>query len=296
MGWGWRQEYETIGGETLTRKEWCERYGMNMTTAYQRVMIRGWDFERAVKTPRVKRDWEKILETIDGETLTRREWCERRGLNRKTVYERMARGETFYEAVTDRSLKQGVKRKSTRRKPERKTMGAMDTWRQWNCTIGGITLTRGEWCAVAGADEETVYELMKKKLRFAEALTGLTEEKAMIKFLTINGRSLEEIMEEKGLSARSVIIRLGKGYPPEIAAMTDYEFAQWRKKKIAMARKKAKEEGKEYMSYNDFRAGDSPQFVELCLNCTKKECTGNVFACVKDRLICEKLGLRKSEG
>lgn len=43
----------TIGEETLCRKDWCSRYGMDEATVAAR-LTRGWSAERAIKTPAQK--------------------------------------------------------------------------------------------------------------------------------------------------------------------------------------------------------------------------------------------------
>lgn len=125
---------ETIDGVSMTRAEWCEKYGVKYETVCSRVR-RGATFERAIKKPfrKFPTMWDEPV-TLDGETLTRGEWCDRYGIGRMTVYQRMNKlGASFEKAV-----KMPVKKR---------TASIADTL---TVTVDGITKTMREWCDERG--------------------------------------------------------------------------------------------------------------------------------------------------
>lgn len=286
---GGKRTEETLNGVTLTRMGWCRKFGVNYGTLYNR-MKRGWSFETALKTPPMRDEWETVKETIGGETRTRKEWLKASGQKRKTVYERMKRGESFESAIG--SIRPG--RSAIPKAERRKTIGDEKMWREWLATIGGVTKTRGEWCEYAHMDEETVYRRMAdERMTFAEALTDITEKTAVMDFIRVGGKSLGEIAGEKGVSERAILVRLTKGYPPEVAVMTDGEFEAHRRAMALEARRRAASEGKDYYTCGESSAGDTQQLIDVCLSCEKEECNGRMMSCLKDRMIKEKLGLMK---
>lgn len=81
----------TYNGETKTRQEWCEVYGIKLSTLRER-LLRGWTLDQVFNTPN---DSYIVTLTYRGETKTRHEWCEIYGINFSTLRSRIKRGWTL---------------------------------------------------------------------------------------------------------------------------------------------------------------------------------------------------------
>lgn len=96
----------TIDGVTLALNEWCKKYGISYSAAYNRIQ-RGWEPLNALTTPIVKSE---IRLTIDGETHTLSEWCKEYQMPVKLVYERIFK----YGWEPDDALKKELDTKKSR--------------------------------------------------------------------------------------------------------------------------------------------------------------------------------------
>lgn len=91
------RELHTIGGEHRTIIQWCEHYGIRVSTVYSR-LNRGMTLEQALTTPVVNVGFDLI--TMNGESRTMVQWAAHYGVKVGDVYARMKRGRSLEEALT----------------------------------------------------------------------------------------------------------------------------------------------------------------------------------------------------
>lgn len=90
----------TVGGETLTVREWAERNGLAPHTIHKR-LLSGWEPARAVTEPtRAEFPTHPPL-TIDGVTASVATWARKNGIHESTAYKRIADGWDPIRAVTE---------------------------------------------------------------------------------------------------------------------------------------------------------------------------------------------------
>lgn len=94
-----RRQFE-YKGETRSLLEWAEVLQIPYNTLYMRLYRYKLSFTEAVEFVRVWHPEKRMTITLDGETLTIRQWAEKIGVKPKTIYARIQRGYTPEQAVS----------------------------------------------------------------------------------------------------------------------------------------------------------------------------------------------------
>ena len=97
----------TMNGETLTVSEWARKTGVSIEAIYRRIR-HGWSDERCIVGPSRKSGGGKpgsgrrpgIFLTMDGETLSVKEWSANTGLTIDTIYGRIRKGWSTRDVLT----------------------------------------------------------------------------------------------------------------------------------------------------------------------------------------------------
>ncbi|TPW26387.1 hypothetical protein [Pararhizobium mangrovi] len=145
----------TFDGITQPITEWAFDYGIPADLIVTR-LDEGMPIEAAITTPMVAVAGQRLpkpprtrLYTLDGETLSIKEWSERTGIPKSTIAQRLSRG-TPLEVAIDRE-----------KNPKKNLPHTHD----------GETLTVAEWAAKSGISYETLSHRIRKGMTIGEALT-----------------------------------------------------------------------------------------------------------------------------
>lgn len=96
-------------GEAHTLKDWSKITGISYATLYMRINKRGYTTEEAItRKDRRKARRSHVVLQIGDERGTVHEWAEKADVAATTIYNRLARGKSDYEAVFG-GIKDGLK-------------------------------------------------------------------------------------------------------------------------------------------------------------------------------------------
>lgn len=145
----------TYDGRTQTLKEWAEEVGMQRGTLAFRIKS-GWSTERALTQPVVKTNPpinpHAVKLTYDGRTLRVSEWSKKTGLGEKCIRERLKRGWTVEQALTERS-------------------GQRDKVRQRLLTLNGETRNIAQWAKKTGLRRNCIEKRLQLGWSIEDTLT-----------------------------------------------------------------------------------------------------------------------------
>lgn len=90
-------------GQRKTMMEWCEYFGVDWITFYERYHERGYTFEQAMFMP--KQRIPQRLYTINGVTKNLFQWCKEYNMEYNRVYKRLIKGYDIETALKDENLR-----------------------------------------------------------------------------------------------------------------------------------------------------------------------------------------------
>ena len=89
----------SFNGETLTFTQWCEKFNISDDVVWERINRLGWEPYKAFSTPLSTQPSKTRHIVYNGESHNLTEWCRILKVPHSTVYARMARGFSVYEAL-----------------------------------------------------------------------------------------------------------------------------------------------------------------------------------------------------
>ena len=262
-----RKDAFTIDGVTKSMGEWCEKYDIGWSTVRDRLR-RGYSVKKALTAPRFGEMWPMGLETINGVTKTRREWCREYGKTEKLVQCRTCSlGWRFIDALKIDKM----------------------TNDDGRFAIYGVRKSKEEWADYLGMDVNEIKTFAhNKNTGFPGAVKLILGNRLLLESMTatINGEThtLMEWAHINGTPERLVINRLAKEVPKEEAVMAVDAYTA-----LLIRRANANRMARDRGQMTEPVKKTDTALIDFCLDCRKSvnKCCGDIMNCMREKLIRE---------